>query len=173
MNDFCMTEMSKNLDKYLGDLKNERLRVLDLGSFDVNGTFKDLMPPTWEYVGIDIEKGPNVDVVMPSEYVVPLERSSFDVLISGSCLEHVRNPFRLMKEAVEVLKPEGRAIVMVPFLIVIHRYPLDCWRFLPDGMTSLFEESGLDTIDAYLITDTTNPKVTRQQKHCWGIGRKR
>lgn len=169
MNEFCMQEMKKNLDKYCSEFYTNFIQVLDLGSYDVNGTFKPLMPNEWNYVGVDIGEGPNVDVVMSDEYTIPLESDSIDLLISGSCFEHVRNPFRLMLEATRILRSGGLAIVMVPFHIVVHRYPIDCWRFLPDGMEALFDESRLETIEAYRIKDNIN----HRQIHCWGIGRKR
>lgn len=167
MDDFSFNHMKSLLLSY----DSPSMKVMDLGSYDVNGTFRPLMRDTWEYIGVDITAGPNVDVVMPAEYSIPLDDNSADLLISGSCLEHVKNPFRLMKEAVRILKPGCHAIVMVPYQIVIHRYPIDCWRFLPDGMEALFQESGLETIQSYII-EKPHPMPTRRQQHCWGIGKK-
>ena len=40
------------------------LRILDVGSYDVNGSYKTLFTsPTFEYTGLDMESGPNVDIV--------------------------------------------------------------------------------------------------------------
>ena len=47
---------------------SEPLSVLDVGSFDVNGTYRDLIPDAWSYVGLDIRPGPNVDVVVADPY---------------------------------------------------------------------------------------------------------
>lgn len=164
---FSHETMRDNLFKH--SFLSSKSLVMDLGSYDVNGNFKDLF--SCDYVGVDIDDGPNVDVVMPSEYVIPIRDNYFDLLISGSCFEHCRNPFKLMKEAVRVLKPDGLVIVMVPYFITIHKYPIDCWRFLPDGMNSLFEESRLQTIETYLV-EKPHIMPTRRQQHCWGIATK-
>jgi len=44
-----------------------------------------------------------------------VEESSVDVLISNQCLEHVPNPFGALLEMLEVLKPGGRLLLMLPF----------------------------------------------------------
>lgn len=62
------------------------VRVLDVGSLDVNGNLRGLFDmPCW-YTGIDIGPGPNVDVVCPGH----LFDSGFqyDTVISAECLEH-------------------------------------------------------------------------------------
>lgn len=42
-----------------------------------------------------------------------------------------------MLEISRVLKPGGLACIIVPSGGPEHRYPLDCWRFYPDGMRAL------------------------------------
>jgi hypothetical protein len=56
-------------DTYLTPYANRQARVLDVGSYDVNGTYKDIInDPAWTYVGADLAAGPNVDVVLQSPY---------------------------------------------------------------------------------------------------------
>ena len=47
----------KNLDP------QKKLRVLDVGSLDVNGSYRNLLIPIWVYEGLDMEHGENVDFV--------------------------------------------------------------------------------------------------------------
>jgi 2-polyprenyl-3-methyl-5-hydroxy-6-metoxy-1,4-benzoquinol methylase len=61
------------------------------------------------------------------------------VVISGQCLEHVRNPFRLVAEMARMLKPAGWIFLTAPTSWELHRCPLDYWRILPDGMDALFQ----------------------------------
>ena len=43
------------------------LKVVDIGSFDVNGSYRTLFTdPGWQYTGVDLEAGPGVDVVLSS-----------------------------------------------------------------------------------------------------------
>lgn len=130
-------------------------KILDVGSMDVNGSFrfKDLLfgsasePlfPECEYIGIDIEAGPNVDIVVP-EYEYPFPDDHFDCIISGSCLEHVRKPWKWMKEVARILKPGGKLCVIVPNEHPYHEHPWDCWRVYPEGLKALFEDFGLTVV---------------------------
>ena len=52
-------------NRYLKNLKKKPLRILDLGSQDVNGTYKPLFAESaWTYQGLDMEPGKNVDIVL-------------------------------------------------------------------------------------------------------------
>jgi len=111
--------------------------VVDVGSLDVNGTYKDLFPDC-QYTGVDVTSGPNVDLLMPNEFEIPLYNSTVDLVICGSCLEHCRNPHRLVEEIFRVLRPGGWALLNAPMHWREHRYPLDCFRILPDGMAAIW-----------------------------------
>jgi hypothetical protein len=123
--------------------------VLDYGSRDVNGTFRDLFPDPWVYTGCDIEGGPNVDLVMEIDQPIPLESRSVDLVITGNTLEHVRNPFLVVYEMARVMKKV--MIIGAPFKYDEHRYPLDCWRFLPDGMQALADYAGIKCEDTFIF----------------------
>ena len=129
------------VEKYL-DLNSE-LTILDVGSCDVNGTYKDLFQnPKWKYYGLDLQPGPNVDLVSKSVYDFGLKSRFFDVVISGNTLEHVEAPWIWIKEIESVTKLNGLICIIAPFFIHIHRHPLDCWRIAPDGMKYLLGSHG-------------------------------
>ena len=122
--------------KYLDP--NSKLSILDVGSYDVNGNYKDLFQnPKWKYYGLDIEPGPNVDLISKSVYDFGLKERFFDVVVSGNTLEHVEAPWVWIQEIKKVIKENGLICIIVPFFIGIHRHPLDCWRIAPDGMRYL------------------------------------
>ncbi len=143
--------------------------ILDVGSQNVNkkGCYKQIFSPSYTYLGVDLVAGDNVDIVLNNPYSFPFEENKFDVVISGQCFEHVKNPFKLIMECSRVLKPKGYFLGVAPYVYPIHRVPIDCWRFLPDGWNSLFEESGLTLIESYVhrIDETKNID-------CWGIATK-
>ena len=59
--------------------------VLDIGSLDINGNNRFLFE-NYEYIGIDVGNGPNVDVVCKGhEYNT---NKKFDIVISSECFEH-------------------------------------------------------------------------------------
>jgi SAM-dependent methyltransferase len=138
------------------------LTVVDYGSMEHPagpGTYRSVMPPGWLYTGCHLEAGPNVDLVMIDEYDTGLDPDSVDIVISGQCLEHVRNPFNAVAEMARILKPQGLMVLIAPFAWEVHRYPVDCWRFCPDGMISLMEASGVQASVAEI-----------SERDCYAIG---
>lgn len=114
------------------------LSVMDIGSYDVNGSYRTLFGnPNWKYTGIDLEKGPGVDVVLKSPYRLPFPSGSFDLVISGQAFEHVEYFWMSWLEMLRVLRPNGRIFLIAPSRGPEHRYPQDCWRFYPDGYRAL------------------------------------
>lgn len=158
--------MRDRIGKYL---KSGMVEVADLGSFDVNGTYRPLIEPDRSYTGIDIEAGKNVDVVI-TDYHIPVEDNHFDALISGQCFEHVKNPFKLMAEVGRVVKPGGIVIVVAPFKWEEHRYPVDCWRILSDGWKALFNESGIYTLDTEYTPAGVVKRTGEKNVDSWAIG---
>lgn len=68
MHPSSMESCQRFIAQYLLPRKDDHLRIVDVGSLDVNGCYRELFSaPNWEYVGIDVTPGPNVDVVVPEE----------------------------------------------------------------------------------------------------------
>lgn len=120
-------------------------RVLDVGSYDVNGTYRPIFDrreppsgaPAYLYTGIDIVKGPNVDrVVEPYDF----GSTTYDVVISGSCMEHVQDIFAWARAVMNSCRRGGLVCVTAPHTWEEHRHPVDCWRIFPDGMRFAFRE---------------------------------
>jgi SAM-dependent methyltransferase len=95
--------------KYLAGREGEPLLILDLGSLDVNGSYKGYFGEScWTYRGIDLSKGPNVDIVLDDPYHWrEVESGSADVVISGQAFEHIEFFWLTMLEIARVLKPQG------------------------------------------------------------------
>ena len=69
--------------------RDKALRILDVGAYDVNGTYRPLFDvPDWTYEGADAAAGPNVTHVLADPYAWDLPHQ-YDVIISGQTLEHV------------------------------------------------------------------------------------
>jgi len=129
--------------------------VVDVGSFDVNGTYKGLFRGC-TYEGIDIVPGPNVDRVVDPYF---WGEKRYDVVISGNTMEHVRDLHKWTKEIIRVCKPGGLICIIAPHTIPEHRYPIDCWRVLPDGMKWIFGRTDVlecytQDIDTYMVART-------------------
>jgi SAM-dependent methyltransferase len=137
-------------DTHLTPYANRHARVLDVGSYDVNGTYKDILnDPAWTYVGADLAAGPNVDVVLQSPYKWgELKSSSFDIVVSGQAFEHIEWFWLTMLEIERVLKPGGICCILAPASGYEHKYPVDCWRFYPDGFTAVAKFAKMETLHA-------------------------
>jgi len=127
------------------------LKVLDIGSLDVNGTYKDLFPaPKYEYKGLDLVPGGNVDIVARGPYdYYPVENDSIDLVISGQTMEHVEAIWLWVLEMKRILKPGGLMCLIVVNEHPLHRHPVDCWRVRADGMIYLLRShAGLEILEA-------------------------
>jgi SAM-dependent methyltransferase len=128
------------MDEILRRTSRTSADVLDVGSYNVNGTFRPLVEQRgWNYTGLDTVAGPNVDVVAQDPFTFPFDGDIFDVVISGSTMEHVTAIWRWVPELVRVLKPGGLLAIHTHWKFPEHRYPVDCWRIMPDGMRYLFD----------------------------------
>jgi len=131
------------MDEMLGRCQKRGQTVLDVGSYNVNGTFKPLIEQrAWQYTGLDQVAGPNVDVVALTPFNFQFADDTFDVVISGSTMEHVTAIWLWIPELVRVLKPGGFLAIHTHWQFMEHRYPVDCWRIMPDGMKYLFDQTG-------------------------------
>lgn len=129
------------MNEMLGHVSGgDSLNVLDVGSYNVNGTFRLLVESRgWRYTGVDTIAGPNVDVVTVNPFLFPFDDGAFDVVISGSTMEHVTAIWEWLPELVRVLRPGGFLAIHTHWKFPEHRYPVDCWRIMPDGMRYLFD----------------------------------
>jgi SAM-dependent methyltransferase len=125
--------------------KQMPLQILDFGSFDVNGNLRSALHTSdlgnmfnYTYTGVDQFEGPNVDLVVdPSNKSFPFSIGYFDLVVTSSAFEHDPRFFLTFLKLLEVTKPGGYVMITVPLDIPEHRYPVDCWRFLPDAGEAL------------------------------------
>lgn len=87
-------------------------RVLDIGSLDINGNNKSLFV-NCDYVGLDVVKGKNVDVVSIAHEYNP--DKLFDVVLSTSALEHDMYYKLTLRKMVALLKPKGFMFISAPY----------------------------------------------------------
>src|SRR5690606_22164720 len=94
-------------------------------------------PANVTYIGLDFEKAKGVDVLLTDPYTLPFENESVDVVVSSSCFEHSEMFWLVFAEILRILKPNGLVYLNAPSNGVVHRYPVDCWRFYPDAGEAL------------------------------------
>lgn len=160
MHKSAMRRMKWFVDNYIP--KDTPVKVLDIGSYNVNGCYKSFFGYTQvQYTGLDLTPGPNVDFVPNDPYSwTELADETFDFVISGNAFEHIEYPWLTMKEIYRVLKTGGFACILAPFAHVEHRYPVDCYRYFSDGFKALAKWADLDIIEVTvggIPNGTTDP----------------
>jgi len=85
--------------------------VLEVGSKYVNGSIRPFIERFLrprEYIGIDIEPGKYVDIILHAEKLLEyFGANRFDIVISTETLEHIRDWRVAITNMKAVLKPEG------------------------------------------------------------------
>jgi SAM-dependent methyltransferase len=114
--------------------------VIEVGSKDYGNTtsFRDVFAGN-EYIGVDLSPGTNVDRVidlaLSTEGLAP---AHFALVICCSVLEHVRRPWQMAENLMQITRPGGALYVAVPWVWRYHAYPDDYFRFSWRGITELF-----------------------------------
>jgi SAM-dependent methyltransferase len=118
--------------------KEQNVQIVEIGSQNVNGGLRDIFEtPYTNFVGLDFVNGLGVDHVLEDPYKIPYSDNSVDVILCSSVLEHSEMFWVLFLEMVRVTKPGGLIYINAPSNGIVHRFPVDCWRFYPDSGKAL------------------------------------
>ena len=96
-------EFCKLINKFF--FKEKKIAILEIGSCNVNGTIRNIFTNNIKYIGADVAKGPDVDVVYDG---LNLEiKDKFDLSISCECFEH--NPYYIenFKKMIDLTNENG------------------------------------------------------------------
>lgn len=128
-------------------------RILEIGSYDVNGSVRDLFPDT-DYIGIDMREGKGVDKVMNGAKL-DFPDKSFDGVLYLETMEHDKTFWLTLAEIGRVLKEGGRLIATARGIgFPLHDYPGDYFRFTEQFFREL---EGYD--DKVVVADPQLPGV--------------
>lgn len=86
-------------------------RVLEVGSYDVNGTIRPLFAGARSYLGVDWRRGPGVDLVSLA-HEIPLGVGPFEVIASASMLEHDPHWEHSLTRMAYLLDPEAGILLL-------------------------------------------------------------
>lgn len=135
----CVLWVAKNLTK--GEIAGKR--VIEVGSYDANGSVRpiiELFEPE-SYLGVDIVEGPGVDTICRAEQLVErFGKDSFDVVISCTTLEHIKNWREAISNMKNICKSNGLILIIVPSSWPFHAYPYDYWRYAQDDIENIFAD---------------------------------
>lgn len=133
-----------------------KVKVIEIGSQDVNGSLRQVCPGAFDYVGLDFQEARGVDIVLQDPYALPLEDESVDITVSSSCFEHSEMFWLVFLEVMRVLKPGGLFYLNAPSAGSFHKYPVDCWRFYPDSGRALVTWARRSGVNAAMLESYTH-----------------
>lgn len=131
-------------EKYAKQYFRPGLRVLEIGPDGVPSTYQTIVNDSavaWHT--LDIRNDPSLTYHAASEYEFPVESESYDIVLSGQVLEHVRQVWVWVRELGRVCRTGGLVITVNPVSWPYHEAPIDCWRVFPEGMKGLYEWASL------------------------------
>ncbi|MDA8807160.1 class I SAM-dependent methyltransferase [Opitutales bacterium] len=104
--------------------------ILDCGAGYRNKYYENI-------INFEVEPYPTTDVVGLADNL-PFKDNSLDAVLCLNVLEHVRNPFKVAREIIRVLKQDGELYCVVPFLQPYHAYPDHFYNMSSSGLKNLF-----------------------------------
>ena len=113
--------------------------VLEIGAGSWDYT-RSLIEKKCHYVAVDCVKLPNIDVVIDAVRLSERFGDNYcDFIICMDVLEHLEDPFSVIEEIYQVLKPGGRLLLSTPFNYKLHhnKEVKDYWRFSEDGLKKI------------------------------------
>lgn len=128
-------------ERYIREVILDRIsrpKVIEFGGS--NGYIKSL------FSGAEYEVAPNapeVDIQDLSAYAT----DSYDVIVLDEILEHVERPWVAVDQLKRLLRPGGCLITSSPFMIAVHKVPMDYWRFTRDGLEVLLH--GFSEVESF------------------------
>ena len=161
MHNSALESFNNFRDVYLSKLNNKKLKLIEIGSLSVNSNIKNTLKDNMEYIGIDIVKGENVDIVLDDPYNFPFEDKSVDVVISISVFEHTEFFWLTYLEILRVLKDDGLFFLNAPSNSKFHRHETDNWRFYPDSSLALQKWGERNNFNPKVLEHFTNFETGR------------
>jgi SAM-dependent methyltransferase len=129
-------------------------RLLDLGCGKVPlyGVYKDMVT---DIVCVDWDNSPHgsefLDEACDLSQELPFENDSFDTVILSDVLEHLPDPYLLLREVARILRNNGKLLVSVPFMYNLHECPYDYYRYTEHAVKFLTERSNLTLIESRVL----------------------
>ena len=136
----------------------EGQKILEIGSLDVNGSLRQFQPEGSHYLGVDLEAGDGVDMIVKPGQPLPFADGSFDLVLASSVFEHDPAFWNTFLDLVRLLREGGMLYINAPSNGLVHRYPEDHWRFYPDSGRALERWAASQDMEVRLIESFIAPR---------------
>ncbi|MBI2045844.1 MAG: methyltransferase domain-containing protein [Parcubacteria group bacterium] len=132
-------------------------KVVDLGSGVNQASYYRFFQKgkTMEIAALDVGFGSqpsekNVSIDFEKD-ALPYQDNSIDTVLVFNIFEHVYRYSFLLKEIHRILKPGGRMIGAVPFLVGYHPDPHDFWRYTSETLAAAYETALLRDVKVTVL----------------------
>jgi len=129
--------MNQDCERFLRSINHSTLSALEISPGYLD---------TWKQVGFASYEGVDYPTYDVCTDVLPRQ---FDVIVADQVFEHIRSPWRAARNILQMLRAGGHFIVMTPFLIKVHQFPIDCYRWTETGIRFLLEDAGFVNIETH------------------------
>jgi len=150
------------IEFYQRVIKHEEVygkKILEVGSANLNGglrSYLENLSPR-DYVGVDIQQAPGVDIVLRAEDLVKhFGENKFDFVVSTEVLEHIADWITVINNLKKILSPDGVILLTTRSVgFPYHGFPYDYWRFQLKDMQNIFADFNILALES----DASEPGV--------------
>ena len=148
---FPRGQRARELQTVFHDMLPREGHMLEIGSRAHSGvTRRSLLPAAWDYTGMDVLEGENVDIVGDAHELSSVVRGRhFDAFMSFSVFEHLLMPWKVAIELNRVLSPGAVGFIQTHQTWPVHEDPWDFFRFSDRAWAGLFNPyTGFEIVEA-------------------------
>lgn len=116
----------------------------------------------------DTQEGIDSDIATDAHHLTEFGDERFDSVIAVSVWEHLERPWLAAEAVARVMRPGATLYIATHQTFPIHGYPDDFFRFSDRALRLIFEDAGLEVIDAgysYRAQIVPPAVVTRWNPH--------
>ncbi len=124
-------------------------KILDIGGGNRKAShYRFLKLTKWmRLTTVDIDPKAKPDVLMNMENEpLPFAVNTFDFIFAFNILEHLKGREKILMQALDLLKPGGEFIGVIPFLVNVHPDPYDYTRLTKQGLEDMFSRIGFSSL---------------------------
>jgi SAM-dependent methyltransferase len=131
-------------EKYAKGYFQPNMRILEIGPDGFPSTYRSMvLDDSLVWDTLDLYQHQQLIFTAASEYTFPISDNTYDLVLSGQVIEHVRKIWVWMKEVARVCKVGETVITISPVSWPYHDAPINCWRTFPEGIRALYEGASL------------------------------
>tara|TARA_B100001057_G_scaffold345481_1_gene346587 strand:- start:666 stop:1310 length:645 start_codon:yes stop_codon:yes gene_type:complete len=120
----------KQIKKDINFLNIESLDVLEISA-------GEYWKENYKFKSFNVMNFPEYDIC--SEIIT---EKKYDLIIADNVWEHLKYPYRASKNVLKMLNKNGYFLMITPFLVRVHKVPIDCNRWTEDGMKYFLNDCG-------------------------------